>query len=89
MDRTDLQQTMYNKILGENTKGFVSKFSIDNLEGNNIGQVLTGMEYRADLLAKYYLGDSKYGWAIILANHLENGVQDLWLGRKFLIPNIN
>lgn len=89
MNRSDLQQTMYNRVLGESTKGFVPKSSVDNLEGSNIGQVLTGMEYRADLLAKYYLGDSKYGWAIILANHFENGVQDLWLGRKFIIPNIN
>lgn len=88
MEKRELQDSIYNRILGGYTKGFVNNKNIDSLKSTKIVTVPIGMEYRPDLLAEYYLGDSNYGWAILLANRLENGIQDLYAGKKIMIPKI-
>jgi len=88
--RVDLQSSIYNVIVGDTTKGFLDNSTIESIRNSSsYGSVLKGMEYRPDLLAEYYLGDSKYAWALIVANNFTNGIEDFTLGRKILLPNLS
>lgn len=87
MKITELQPTIYNSILNDDTKGFANLASITNAEYTE-GQVLRGMEYRPDLVADYYLGDSNLAWMITCANSFENGIEDYTLGKKLKIPRL-
>ena len=46
------------------------------------------MEYRPDLVADYYLGDSSLSWLITYVNNFFNGIKDYKVGTKIKIPKI-
>ena len=81
----DLQTTFFNPILGEEAKGFAELKNIEDATYIE-GYVKKGMEYRPDLVADYYLGDSKKAWLITCFNRFTNGIRDYTLGRKIKIP---
>ena len=83
----EIQTTFFNSILGEETKGFAELKNIENAPYTE-GYVKKGMEYRPDLVADYYLGDSKKAWMITCFNNFVNGIRDYKLGRKLKIPSI-
>jgi hypothetical protein len=87
MFKNDFIETIYNKELNANIKGFFQADKIKILqEGATKGTVMQGMEYRPDKVAAYYLGDETMSWAISLANNFLLGIEDYYLGREILIP---
>ena len=87
MRLTELQPTLFNSVLNEETKGFADLKTITEAQYTE-GQVLRGMEYRPDLVADYYLGNSQLAWMITCINCFENGISDYTLGKKLKIPSI-
>ena len=87
MTRLELQTTFFNPILEEKAKGFAELKNIDNASFT-YGYVMRGMEYRPDLIAQYYLGDSSLGWQITYFNNFINGLSDYTLGKKLKIPRV-
>lgn len=88
MNRLDYQETIYNPIINNNSKGFLNSKLLKNYkESYTIGVIRPGMEYRPDLVAKYYLGDVSRAWEIEFINNFTNGVKDFKLGRNIKIPN--
>ena len=87
MSITELQQLMFNSVLGEDTKGFAELKDIREQQYSE-GSVLKGMEYRPDLVADYYLGNSNLAWMITSINNFVNGIEDYTLGKKLKIPSI-
>lgn len=89
MRRTELQPTIFNAIINDNSKGFLDNKELEEMRNNcTDGYILKGMEYRPDLVANYYLGDPKKSWAITFVNNFYNGIKDYKLGKKIKIPQI-
>ena len=75
--------------LNDYIKGFFDRENCNILKENSTTQkILSGMEYRPDKVAAYYLGGSNYSWMIDLANDFVNGIKDYYKGREILVPNI-
>ena len=90
MRKYDYVDDIYCDALDDNIKGFFDRENCEILKNNSsVGQILTGMEYRPDKVSAYYLGGSDYSWMIDLANDFVNGIEDYYLGRKILIPDID
>ena len=84
---SNIQDNIYNPILKETTKGFAELDKIKSLSYSD-GYVMKGMEYRPDLVADYYLGDSSLSWLITCYNNFTNGLKDYTLGKKLKIPRV-
>lgn len=90
MNKYDYVENIYCDSLDDNIKGFFDRDNCDILKNNSTNQViLSGMEFRPDKVATYYLGSANYSWLIDLANDFENGIKDYTLGRKILVPKID
>ena len=90
MRRYDYITNVKSKELDDNIKGFFERVNCDILKKNSTtGKILSGMEYRPDKVAAYYLGGSNYSWLIDLANDFTEGIKDYYKGREILIPNID
>lgn len=88
MDKLVYQDSVYNPILETNTKGFIDQSLLKEYKKNyKMGSVMSGMEYRPDLIAKYYLGDISRAWEILFINNFTGGIKDLKLGRIIKIPD--
>jgi hypothetical protein len=87
MKISNLQSDTYNSILGETTKGFAELKKINNLQYTEV-YITKAFEYRPDLLAYYYLGDSNLGWLITCFNGFVNGLSDYTYGKKLKIPSV-
>lgn len=87
MEKSSLQRTIYNPIIKKNVSGFLDNLDLENLRKNySIGIIKKGMEYRPDLVANYYLGDSSLSWLITYINDFFNGIKDYKMGKKIKIP---
>jgi hypothetical protein len=92
-----IRQNIYSGYLNNYIKAFPNVRDIELIinnskssDGNgNKYTVLTGMEYRPDIISLYYLGDTKYAWAIYYANYSSEGIKFFTLGREIKIPDIN
>lgn len=88
MDKLTYQDSIYNPILETNTKGFINQSLLTEYKKNyKMGNIIPGMEYRPDLIAKYYLGDVSRAWEIIFINNFTGGIKDLKAGRLIKIPD--
>jgi hypothetical protein len=88
MNIIDYENTLYNKILKTDTKGFVDKDKLSNFYNNKYKtNIPAGMEYRPDLIARYFLGDEKMAWLITYINDFNNGIKDYTPNREIYIPN--
>ena len=91
MRKYDFVKSIYSKEIGDSIKGFLPNTLLESLKedpNKQIGQVLLGMEYRPDKISAYYYGTTDYDW-VILAVNTTNGLEDLTLGKKLVIPSIN
>lgn len=89
MNRTDFQNELYNPIIKDYSKGFLDEKEMSKYKNNyTYGYVLQGMEFRPDLVAKYYMGDPELSWLITYVNEFEDGIKDYILGRKIKIPGV-
>ena len=87
MEKSSLQRTVYNPIIEKNVSGFLDNLDLESLRKNySIGIIKKGMEYRPDLVANYYLGDSSLSWLITYINDFFNGIKDYKMGKKIKIP---
>ena len=87
MEKSSLQRTVYNPIIEKNVSGFLDNLDLESLRKNySIGIIKKGMEYRPDLVANYYLGDSSLSWLITYINDFFNGIRDYKMGKKIKIP---
>lgn len=85
----DYQYTIQNGILNAKAKSFIDNKDFDNIKANcSNGYVLSGMEYRPDLIADYYLGSYEYAWLLQVVNGFTNGVKDFTPGRLIKIPDL-
>lgn len=89
MEKSSLQRTIYNPIIEKNVSGFLDNLDLENLRKNyTMGIIKKGMEYRPDLVADYYLGDSSLAWLITYVNNFFNGIKDYKIGKKIKIPKL-
>jgi len=87
MNIGELQRTIYNPILKQNTKSFLDNDELEDIKNNySEGVIMNGMQYRPDVVADYYMGDSNYAWLITYINDFYNGIKDYTLGKKIKIP---
>lgn len=90
MDRTSNQETVYNPIIGSDSKGFLNYSVIARYRKNSRLEVVPiGLAYRPDLIARHFLNNEKLAWLISAVNNFHNGVKDYTEGRMILIPNVN
>jgi len=90
MRRYDYITNVRCDALNDDIKGFFERVNCDILkEHSTTGTILSGMEYRPDKVAAYYLGGTNYSWMIDLANDFTEGIKDYYKGREILIPDID
>lgn len=87
--RYSVEKKIYNPVLGDNVKDFLNRESIDEIVQSGTGIIYSGMEFRPDKVAEYYLGRSDYAWAISALNNFTNGIQDYYAGRTVKLPDTN
>ena len=89
MEKASLQKNIYNPIIEKKVSGFLDNLDLDKLKNDCVdGVIKKGMEYRPDLVADYYLGDSSLSWLITYVNNFFNGIKDYKVGTKIKIPKI-
>ena len=89
MEKASLQKKIYNPTIEKKVSGFLDNLDLDKLRNDCIdGVIKKGMEYRPDLVADYYLGDSSLSWLITYVNNFFNGIKDYKVGTKIKIPKI-
>lgn len=81
---------MYNPNLEFDVKGFISQDWINDIykyySPSWEKQVLSGMEFRPDLISKYYYGTEKLSWLIMLVSDIR-GIDELILFKPILVPD--